>query len=69
LFWRKLGQGGFAKTPLIPVARGVYTVKLPTMTATDDLEYYVQVLPRGEAPVYFPATAPYMNQTLVLQPQ
>jgi hypothetical protein len=31
----------------------------------DDFEYYVQVEAEGNKPVYFPATAPNCNQTVV----
>jgi hypothetical protein len=64
LCWRKLGDRRFAKVPLAPVARGVYSVQLPA-SGKDDFEYYVQVEVEGSAPVYFPATAPARNQTVV----
>jgi hypothetical protein len=67
LYCRKLGQGGFVQHPLEKVARGVYQVKLPTTALVDDLEYYVEVRTPGEPPARFPATAPRMNQTLVMQ--
>jgi hypothetical protein len=64
LCWRKLGERRFAKVPLTPVARGVYSVQLPA-GGKDDFEYYVQVEAGGGTPVYFPATAPTLNQTVV----
>jgi len=64
LCWRKLGDRRFAKIPLRSVARGVYSVQLPT-GGKDDFEYYVQVEAEGSKPVYFPATAPKCNQTVV----
>jgi hypothetical protein len=64
-----MGQGSWIRLPLVKVDRSVYAVKLPTAKATDDLEYYVEVKPYGEAPVYFPATVPNLCQTLVLQPR
>ena len=65
LHWRKLGQGGFAAVPLRHVERAVYLVELLPV-ANDDLEYYIEVQPETGPPVYFPATAPKLNQTLVL---
>ena len=65
LYWRTLGQGRFTKAPLFHVARGVYTAKLPSAASDSDLEYFVRVVPNQGEPVYFPATAPTMNQTLV----
>jgi hypothetical protein len=64
LCWRKLGDRRFAKVPLTPVARGVYSGQLPA-GGKDDFEYYVQVEAGGGKPVYFPATAPTLNQTVV----
>jgi hypothetical protein len=64
LCWRKLGERRFAKIPLTPVARGVYSVQLPP-GGREDFEYYVQVEAEGSKPVYFPATAPKCNQTVV----
>ena len=46
------------------MARGVYSVQLPA-GGKDDFEYYIQVEPEGGKPVYFPATAPKLNQTVV----
>jgi len=65
LYWRKLGEGPFARLPLRHVARAVYTVALPP-AAKDDLEYYLQADPAQGQPVRFPATAPKLNQTLVV---
>jgi hypothetical protein len=64
LCWRALGGQWFAKIPLKFVERGVYSVQLPA-GGKDDLEYYVQVETGSSGPVYFPATAPKCNQTVV----
>jgi hypothetical protein len=63
LHWRKMGQGRFMAVPLVPVARGVYTATFGGVDS--DLEYYVKVVPAKGDPVYYPATAPKMCQTLV----
>ena len=65
LCWRKLGVGRFAKIPLQLVARGVYSVQLPA-GAKDDFEYYIQAEPERGQPVCYPATAPKLNQTVVI---
>jgi hypothetical protein len=65
LHWRKLGERRFAKLPLKLVARGVYSVQLPARVK-DDFEYYIQVEPDHAKPVCFPATAPKLNQTVVV---
>jgi hypothetical protein len=65
LQWRKLGQRQFNRVPLAPVSRGVYQVALPA-GITEDFEYYVSVKPQQGSPVVFPATAPKLNQTVVV---
>ena len=52
--------------PLEHVARGVYTTTIPAgRIANNDVEYYVQAAVSGET-IRFPATAPTMNQTVVV---
>ncbi|NQU24318.1 MAG: hypothetical protein HQ567_23800 [Candidatus Nealsonbacteria bacterium] len=64
LHWREMGRGEFRRIPFTHVARGVYAVRFPPATA--DVEYYIEAtLPDGPTK-RFPATAPNMNQTLVL---
>jgi hypothetical protein len=67
LYWRELGKGGFTAVPLEPVARGVYKVELAAPRA--DVEYYLAALADGKQ-IVFPATAPALNQTvIVLRPE
>jgi hypothetical protein len=62
-----MGRGAFSRTPLIHVARGVYSVKIPRMgNGEEDDEYYVKEVPVTGNPVFFPATAPALNQTVVV---
>jgi len=69
IYSRSLGEGKFARTKLTHVARSVYSATLPAPGEDDTgLEYYVKVVPGKGGPGYFPATAPAMNQTLVVQP-
>ncbi len=65
LRWRKLGEPRFTAIPLKLVARGVYSVQLPA-GQKDDFEYYIEADPEFGQPVYFPATAPKLNQTVVV---
>jgi hypothetical protein len=65
LRWRKLGERRFAEVPLKLVARGVYSVQLPA-GVQDDFEYYIQAEPAKGKAVYFPATAPKLNQTVIV---
>jgi hypothetical protein len=68
LLWRPLGKGAFEKLPLEHVARSVYSVRLPASEiGGNDIEYYVQASV-GASTIRFPATAPAMNQTVVVVP-
>jgi hypothetical protein len=62
LYWRELGRGEYAAVSLENVGRGVYKVSCPE--ADKDLEYYVKVKFENEE-VFFPPTAPLINQTVV----
>lgn len=65
LRWRRLGAGPFQTAFCKHVARGVYTVLLPAEATQDDLEYYLEAqTDRGV--LRFPATAPRLNQTVVV---
>ncbi len=69
LFWRPLKtgqkQGRFRRIPLAQVARSVYRATLPAQKAGTTLEYYIQANLRGRE-AFFPATAPNLNQTVVV---
>lgn len=77
-YWRSLGKGDFQRIPLEHVARGVYRVTLPAACTADDFEYYVEAkwpattdsagTTTPEQIVRFPATAPDLNQTVVVMP-
>jgi len=69
VYWRSLGKGTFEKAPLEHVARGVYSARIPAaQIANHDIEYYVQTSVGGKT-VRFPATAPVLNQTVVVMPR
>ena len=66
VYWRPLGKGQFESMPLQHVARGVYSAQIPAGRIREtDFEYYVQAA-IGRDKVTFPATAPTMNQTVVV---
>ena len=63
LFWRDMGKGRYQSMPLTRLGRGVYTVTCPAKDV--ELEYYVKVTAEGRE-VFWPATAPETNQTVVI---
>jgi hypothetical protein len=73
LLWRPLGEGEFRPVNWKDLSRGVYTFELPAEAITGDFEYYVTAEFRlrgvdveGVGWLYFPATAPELNQTVVV---
>jgi hypothetical protein len=79
VFWRPMGSGEFAEVPMEHAARGVFRATLPAEAASADLEYYVQAratattsspgLRGGLSVLRFPASAPALNQTVVVVPK
>lgn len=65
-YWRPLGTGTFVKMPMKHVARGVYAVALLPEVFKNDFEYYVQATADGKSLV-FPATAPGVNHTVIVE--
>jgi len=68
LHWRELGGGPFARAPARHDARGVYRATLAPPAGALAAEYYVEVTPAEGEPVRFPASAPALNQTVVVAP-
>jgi hypothetical protein len=66
LYWRPLGEGKYNRIALTHIARGVYSVKIPAEKIKTDLEYYVKASSTDGQQVTFPATAPNINQTVVV---
>jgi len=67
LCWRPMGSGEYKKAALIHISRGVYSVTVPAEQIKDcDLEYHIKAKFAGGRQVYFPATAPQINQTVVV---
>ncbi len=67
IFVRPMGKGEYAKKPLVHVARGVYQITLPAELTQADLEYYIDALTPDGKHLFFPATAPNLNQTVVVR--
>lgn len=63
LYWREMGRGRFRAIPLKHVARGVFGAVVPA--GKMDLEYYIKVKADGRD-VFFPPTAPGLNQTVIV---
>jgi len=67
LSWRTMGRGAWQIVPLRHVTRSTYTVELPP-TQDETMEYSIEAeMPNGET-LRWPATAPEINQTLVVVP-
>ena len=66
--WRKLGErdSAYSEVPLTHVARGVWTVTFPPEATRSDFEYFVQVDTELGQTLHFPATAPGLNQTVLV---
>ncbi len=70
LYHRPLGaHAPFERLPLEHVARGVYSIRLPSLGDDCGVEYYVEVIGSSSQVARFPATAPAINQTVVALPQ
>ena len=65
LFWRPLGKSSFHKVAASHIARSVYTVTLPSLSA--DVEYYIQAETAEGKSLVWPPTAPSISQTLVVR--
>ncbi len=69
VYSRAMASGKYTKAPLIHLARGVYSVEFPPEgVKAVGMEYYVEVVTGDGDILRFPATAPDINQTLVVVP-
>ncbi len=67
LHWRRLGEEPWQTVPLVHEARGVYRVTLSGNDIQDrDFEYYLSAETEDGNKVCYPATAPQINQTVVV---
>ena len=65
-YWKLLGQEQFQKMNLSHVARGVYSITLTPDMVAGDFEYYIKATGGDGKTLLFPATAPELNQTVVV---
>ena len=65
LYWRSLGHGSFKKLPATHRARQAYRVELPAQSR-GTVEYYLEAALDDGQKVRWPATAPSINQTVVV---
>jgi hypothetical protein len=63
---RPLGRGEWKTIPASHVARAVYQAQLPP--AQDDFEYYISGETTSGKQLVWPATAPDINQTVIITP-
>ena len=66
LYWRALGEGRYKAVPLSHAARGVYFARISAGAIESDVEYYIKASSADGEEVTFPATAPDINQTVVM---
>jgi hypothetical protein len=64
LFWRPLGKGSFSKIPFKHVGRATYSATLLAMAA--DFDYYITTETTTGKKLAWSATAPEMNQSVVV---
>jgi hypothetical protein len=70
LHYRPLGHGQFAALELTHVARGVYRAQIPAQKPeVVAWEYFLQAETSAGQSLVFPATAPTINQTVVIVPK
>ena len=65
LYWRSLGEGAFKPVAATHRSRQAYRVTLPAQSP-GTLEYYLEAVLDGGRKVRWPATAPSLNQTVVV---
>jgi dTDP-4-amino-4,6-dideoxygalactose transaminase len=65
LYWRPLGSGPFVMVPARHVGRAVYAATLAP--APGGIEYYVRAVNAAGKEIVWPATAPDICQTVVVQ--
>jgi len=64
LYWRELGRGEYRQIDLKHKARAVYSVTIPSARA--DMEYYIKAETAGGKALVWPATAPLLNHTVIV---
>jgi hypothetical protein len=65
LYWRSLGEGRFKKLAATHRARQAYRVALP-VASRGTVEYYLEAALEDGQKLLWPATAPAINQTVIV---
>lgn len=65
-FWKQLGEKKYKKINLNHVTRNIYNIAIEPNMIRGDFEYYVKALSSKGKKLMFPATAPELNQTVVV---
>ena len=67
LYYRPMGTDNYTMVSLTHIARSVYSVTIPAREIkNNDLEYHIKVTVDDDHNIYFPATAPQTDQTVVV---
>jgi hypothetical protein len=66
VYFRPLGKGDWQTLQATPIARAVYQATLPP--ANEDFEYHIGAARAEGAGIVWPATAPGINQTVIVTP-
>ncbi|HIJ73769.1 MAG TPA: hypothetical protein HPP83_06675 [Candidatus Hydrogenedentes bacterium] len=67
--WRALGEDAYRVKPLQLSARNTYRAEITAAEISGrDIEYYVEVVASGGKTIRWPASAPRINQTVVIAP-
>ncbi|GAP72682.1 hypothetical protein SAMD00024442_4_29 [Candidatus Symbiothrix dinenymphae] len=66
LKYRILGEKKYQTIALQSVGRCVYQAEIPADRITGDFEYYIEAKKQAGGTMHFPATAPNINQTVIL---
>jgi hypothetical protein len=66
LKYRHLGEKKYQTVSLQNIGRCVYQAEIPADRLTGDFEYYIEVEKQKGKTMRFPATAPEINQTVIV---
>jgi hypothetical protein len=66
LKYRNIGAKTFKTAELQHINRCVYKATIPANKIKGDFEYYIEYASKSGETLYFPATAPELNQSVVV---
>lgn len=64
-YWRSMGNGNYKKIDLKHITRNSYGIVLSPDLIQGDFEYYIKAVSDKNKNLFFPATAPVLNQTVI----